>query len=82
MPRVSCSGNLSCLCFFDNQYDFRPSLYGAAILTAVHLLKVNLPPSIGVLGAVAAGIPGLVIQIVLIPAMVYLAERRMRLESN
>jgi len=57
-------------------------LYGAAILTAVHLLKVSLPPSISVLGAVVAGIPGLVMQIVLIPAVVYLAERRIRLESN
>jgi len=57
-------------------------LYGAAILTAVYLLKINLPPSISVLGAVVAGIPGLVIQIVLIPAVVYLAERRIRLESN
>jgi len=57
-------------------------LYGAAILAAVHVLKINIPPSINVLGAVTAGIPGLIIQIVFIPAVVYLVERRMRLESN
>ncbi|HHV97457.1 MAG TPA: ECF transporter S component [Clostridiaceae bacterium] len=57
-------------------------LYGAAILTAVHVLKINIPPSISVFGAVTAGIPGLIIQIIFIPAVVYLVERRMQLESN
>jgi len=57
-------------------------VYGVAILTAVHVLKLNIPPSISVFGGVAAGIPGLILQIVFIPAVVYLVERRMMLEGN
>jgi len=57
-------------------------LYGAAILAVVHVLKMNIPPSISVFGGIAAGVPGLILQIVFIPAVVYLIERRLQLEGN
>ena len=53
-----------------------------ALLAAAGLMKLNVPPVMSVLTGIITGIPGLIIQVVLIPAVVYLVERRMKLDKD
>jgi len=53
-----------------------------ALLVAAGLMKLNVPPVMSVLTGIITGIPGLIIQVVLIPVVVYLVERRMKLDKN
>jgi uncharacterized membrane protein len=53
-----------------------------ALLVAAELLKLNVPPVMSVFTGIITGIPGLIIQLVLIPGAVYLAERRMKIDKD
>lgn len=53
-----------------------------ALLVAAGLMKLNVPPVMSVFTGIITGIPGLIIQVVLIPAVVYLVERRMKLDKD
>jgi len=57
-------------------------IYGIVLLIAVHILGINSLSNISVIGATVTGLPGLLIQIIFIPAVVYLAERRIQLGRN
>lgn len=57
-------------------------IYGLVLLIAVNVLGISSLSNISVIGATVTGLPGLVIQIVIIPAIVYLAEKRLRLGRN
>jgi hypothetical protein len=54
-------------------------VYGLVLLTAVHILGISSLSNISVIGATITGLPGLAIQLVFIPAVVYLVERRLKL---
>ncbi len=53
-----------------------------ALLVAAELMKLNVPPVMSVFTGAVTGIPGLIIQLILVPAAVYLAERRMKLDRD
>ena len=54
-------------------------VYGLVLLGAVHVLGISALSKISIVGATVTGVPGLVIQLVFIPAVVYLVERRLKL---
>jgi len=53
-----------------------------ALLVAAELMKLDVPPVVSVFDGIITGIPGLIIQLVLIPAVVSLVERRMKLDKD
>jgi len=53
-----------------------------ALLVAAGLMKLDVPPVMSVFTGIITGVPGLIIQVVLIPAVVYLVERRMKLDKD
>jgi len=57
-------------------------IYGLALLIAVNLLGISSLSNMSVIGATVTGLPGLIIQLVIIPAVVYIAERRLTLARD
>jgi ECF transporter S component (folate family) len=57
-------------------------IYTLGLLVAAGLLKLDVPPALSVFTGIAASIPGLIIQVVLIPAAVLLIERRMKIDKD
>ena len=55
-------------------------VYGISIFLLINVFGAQLPKGISVIGAIVAGVPGLIIQIIIIPAIVYIIERRFSLE--
>lgn len=51
------------------------AVYGLLLTIAVRLLGITLPKSFGVIAAVTQGVPGIIIQIILVPAIVLILER-------
>jgi len=54
-------------------------IYGLVLIVAVNVLGISSLSNISVIGATITGIPGLIIQLVFVPAVVYLVERRLKL---
>jgi len=53
-------------------------IYGGAFIIAVNLFGINLPPALGVTGALIKGIPGIILQLILIPVIIVVLERNMK----
>lgn len=50
-------------------------LYGAAFITVINLFGVDLPAGLGVTASLAKGIPGMVLQIIILPILIKILER-------
>lgn len=57
-------------------------VYGLVLLVAIHILGINSLSNISVIGATITGLPGLLVQIIFIPGVVYLSERGVKLGRN
>lgn len=50
--------------------------YGLGIIVLSNIFMMNIPNGITVWGAVVSGLPGIILQIVLIPLIVQILEKR------
>ena len=56
--------------------------YGLAIIILNQIFAMNLPKQITVIGAVVSGVPGIILQLLFVPAIILILERGRLIESN